>query len=272
MRALKALCLPALLLLCCFVCRAQDQTQLSGNWHLAGSWDPASNDTRLILSLGVNGNRVFGWADLQTDCRAEGTRTADGFSVHGQIAPDGTFLLLNSEDPKEAKQFSISGRVPEPGSANWSGRFDFAHIRKTKKCPPSITGDFVATPLPPLKGVYSGILLLRDRSSVAVTVEISQGELVTFQTEPGHIDGEVPLNATMTVKGSICPTETLTADSSHASSSQIEGDQFLLVFPLNDGAKVLLAGEYTDASENKLRVSLSCPGKDAGAGGFLTRQ
>jgi hypothetical protein len=153
-----------------------------------------------------------------------------------------------------------------------SGSFRFAHIRETKKCSPTVSGDFVATQLPPLKGTYSGTLLLRDRSSVTVTVDIDQGELVTFESEPDHVRGEVPLNATITVNGSIYPTETLTADASHDSSSRIEGDGFLLVFPLDKGAKVLLGGEYTDASENKLRVLLSYPGKDAGAGGFLTRR
>jgi hypothetical protein len=273
MRAARwnSLYLPALFLMACSVSRAQDQTALSGNWHLTGSWDSKTNDPRLILSLGVNGDRVFGAGDLQTQCPAEGSGTGASFSVHGQISSEGTFFLADSEDP-EAVLISISGKVPEPGSKQWSGSFRFVHIRDTKKCSPTVSGEFVATHLPPLKGTYSGTLLLRDRSSVTVTVDIDQGELILFDSEPSHVQGEVPLKATMTVNGSIHPTETLTADASHDSSSRIDGDGFLLVFPLDKGAKILLVGEYTDAREKTLRVLLSYPGKDLGASGFLTRR
>jgi hypothetical protein len=268
MRVLRSLCLPAPFLMSCIVCRAQDRASLSGNWHLAGSWKPTTNGTRLILSLGVNGDKVFGQGHLQIHCPGYGTGL--GFSVHGQIAPDGTFVLADSDDPKAVKEISISGKVPDPGLGQWSGNFRLGH--SAGKCPTSVSSDFVATPLPPLKGIYSGTPVLRDRSSVTVTVDINQGELVTFESEPGHVDGEVPLNATMTVNGSIYPSETLTADASHYSSSRMEGDEFLLVFPLDGGAKIMLAGSYTDASERELRVLLSCPSKDIGAGGFLRRQ
>jgi hypothetical protein len=269
MRAVK-LYLPTLFLMCCSVCRGQDSTALSGNWLLTGSWDSKTNDTRLSLSLGVNGDRIFGAGDLQTHCPAEGSGTGVRFSIHGRIAADGTFLLADSDDPL-VRKISINGKVPESGSAQWPGSFRFDHIRQTKKCSPTVSGDFAATSLPRLQGLYSGTLLLRDRSSVAVTVDIDQGELVTFESEPSQVEGEVPLNATMTLNGSIYPTEILTADTSHDSSSRVEGDGWLLVFPLDNSATVMLAGEYTDASEDTLRVLLSYSGRDVGAGGFLTR-
>jgi hypothetical protein len=223
----------------------------------------------LILSLGVNGDKVIGQGDLQFHCSA-GSGVGVTFSVHGQIASDGTFLLADSDDPKAAEEISIRGKIPEPGSGQWSG--SFRYLRETRKCPTGVSGDFVATPLPSLKGIYSGTLLLMDQSSVAVTVDINQGELVTFESEPGHVRGELPLNGTMTVNGSIYPSGTLTADASHDFSSRIQGDELLLIFPLDNGAQVMLTGAYTDASENKLRVLLSYLGRDVGAAGFLTRR
>jgi hypothetical protein len=267
MRALRVLSLLAVFLVSSLVCPAQDQSSLSGNWHLTGSWN-STTETRLTLSLGVKGDTAIGEGDLQFHCPS-GWGIGVTFSVRGQIASDGNFLLTDSDDPEAAQEFSISGKVPEPGSGQWAG--SFRYLRETRRCPAGVSGDFLATPLPPLKGIYSGTLLLPDRSSVAVTVDINQGELVTFESEPGQVRGAVALNGTMTVNGSIYPSEALTADASRDSSSRMQGDTLLLVFPLENGAQVTLTGTYTDASENKLRVLLSYLGRDAGAIGFLTR-
>jgi hypothetical protein len=151
--------------------------------------------------------------------------------LHARIASDGTFLLLGEyNEPK----ISISGKVPEAGSAQWSGSF------------------VVGTP-------------------VTVTVDVNQGELVTFD-DAGDLWGEIPLNATMTLNGSLLASETLTADASRPSSSRMQGDNWLLVFPAGTEFSVLLAGEIIDPSLNKLRTTFSYPSKDFAAAGFLTRR
>jgi hypothetical protein len=263
MRALKVLTLPALFLVCC-VCRGQDQSTLSGNWHLTGSWDHHVNDPHFFLSLGVKGDRVFGSGDIQTQC------AGSVFLLHGRIASDGTFLLLaETNNPGTGSEISISGKVPEAGLAQWSGSFVVSHI--LEKCPARVAGDFVATQVSPLKGVYSGTLLSKEQAPVTVTVDINQGELVTFG-DAGDLLGEVPLNATMTLNGSLFISETLTADASRPSSSRMQGDNWLLVFPVGTEFSVLLAGEITDPSLNRLRATLSYPSKDFAATGFLTRR
>lgn len=263
MRGLKLLSLPALFLACCSV--GQDQSSLSGNWHLTGSWGHQPGDTtRFFLSLGVTGDRVFGSGDLQTQC------AGSAFLLHGRIASDGTFVLLaEGNDPKMGREISVHGKLPDAGLARWPGSFVASHI--LDKCPARVEGDFVATRVSPLKGVYSGTLLTKDRKPVTVTVDINQGELVTFN-DGDLLYGEVPLNATMTLNGSSFNSETLTADTSLPSSSRMQGDNWLLSFPVGGQFSVLLAGEITDASLNTLRATLSYPHKDFAATGVLARR
>jgi hypothetical protein len=55
MGASSVLSLLALFLASCLVCQAQDQTSLSGNWHLTGSWNPTANhdlSSRILLGSG----------------------------------------------------------------------------------------------------------------------------------------------------------------------------------------------------------------------------
>jgi hypothetical protein len=265
MRALKLLYLPSVFLVCCCVGRGQDQSSLSGNWHLTGSWEhKAKNTTRFFLSLGVVGDKVFGSGDLQTKC------TGSAFLLHGRIASDGTFLLVaEGNNPKTGREILVRGKIPDAGSTGWPGHFVVSHI--LDKCPSRIEGDFVAAKVSPLKGVYSGTLLTRDRKPITVTVDISQGELFTFD-DGNSFYGEVPLNATMTLNGSSFNSETLTAEASRPSSSRMQGDNWLLSFPVDSEFSVLLAGEVTDATLNTLRATLSYPSKDFAATGILTRR
>jgi hypothetical protein len=268
MPALRLRCLPALLLICCSVCRAQDLTTLNGNWHLAGSWDIHPNDVRLFFSLGVQGDEIFGSGDVWTSCEGGGA-----VPLHGRIASDGTFVLRSNYGiPKWERTFSITGKVPEAGSAQWSGRFVIDQTKK--KCPTQVTGDFLATRIPLLKGVYSGTLYSgADRTPVAMTLNINQEEMVTFEDQPGHVCGLIPLKATMTLNGPLYSSETLTGDPDPSHGCNImDGDIFLLLFPV--GARfALLDGKAMDASLSELRVTLGDPSKgDFAAGGFLTRR
>jgi hypothetical protein len=269
MRALRVNCLPALLFMCCSIFQGQDLTTLNGNWHLTGSWDYHPNDVRLFLSLGVQGDEIFGSGDIWTSCEGGGV-----VPLRGRISSDGTFVLhTNYGIPKWERKISISGTVPEAPSAQWSGRFVVGQTKK--KCPAQVAGDFVATPITRLNGFYSGTLLSADRTPVTVTVNISQGELVTFEDSPGHVLGALPLHATMTLAGPLFSSETLTADAAQPSCSpcsSMTGDIWVLLFPVGSEFHVRLEGNVTEPTLNKLRATLSYPGKDFAAGGFLTRR
>ena len=105
MRALKLLPLPALLLLCRSVSRGQDQTTLNGNWHLAGSWDHPSSHVRVFLSLGIEGNNIFGSGDIWTSCEGGG---AVPVRLEGD-ATDPTLNKLRATLSYPSKDFAAAG-------------------------------------------------------------------------------------------------------------------------------------------------------------------
>jgi hypothetical protein len=272
MRTLRLLCLPALFVMCCSVCRAQDLTMLNGNWHLTGSWNIHPNDVRLFFSLGVQGDEIFGSGDVWTSCEGGGA-----VPLHGRIASDGTFVLRSNYGiPKWERDFSISGKIPQVGSAQWSGRFITGQTKK--KCPAHVEGDFVATRVPLLTGVYSGTLYSgsarsADRTPVTVTLNITQEEMVTFEDQPGHVCGLIPLKATITLNGPLYSSDTLTANPNPSHGCNVmDGDTFQLLFPV--GARfALLGGRAMEASLSQLDVTFGDPSKGGfAASGFLTRR
>ena len=210
--------------------------------------------------------------------------------LEGQIAEDGTFVLTDGNS-KPPQRMTISGRIPESGSeqswatwppAMWPGNYNFSLDTARGEC--STGGDFVATQLPPLSGIFSGTLQLADHSGkVVVTVEMNQADLVTFETPTGSL-GRVPLQATMTLSGSDkFPSEGLTTATS--GPSEIRGDEFFLAFSTKNGEQLMLSGAfvaftwqkllptgvYVPVSEQKLRVHLYHQGMEDLAGGTLTR-
>lgn len=265
----------ALFLISCLLSHAQEKvdrrTVLNGNWHLSGMWGAPTETPHLILSLGVSGNEVFGGADLDVHChtnanekRSEGMGTQ--FHVEGRIEPDGTFFLKPwAGEFGDPELIRIRGRIPKRSAAQWPGRVEFDFSRLRRPCNPgALTEDFVATRLPLLSGEYSGTVHLNYGSQGKISLQITQGELVTFKTKLGRVAGQIPLNATMTLTASstflldpsIFSAEKLTADTSGLAKSRLEGDQFILVFPTKDGYGLEVYGSYTDASEKTLRVHL----------------
>jgi hypothetical protein len=269
MRAPKLLYLVAVVFVCCFTCGAQDSTAINGNWHLTGSWNSRLESPQLILSLGMARDKLLGMGSFQFNC-PNNVGLGITLVLAGQIAADGAFLLTEPQLAKsnDSVTMTISGKIPDPASGQWSGTYSFTKETKHGKC--STADNFVATKLPPLSGVFSGTLRLLDRSEVAVTVDISQGELVTFETPTGTL-GRVPLQATMTLSGSDkFPSKRLNTDTSVA--NRVQGNGFFLQFPANNGERISLGGDYIDASVQNLRVQLRGSGLDALAFGTLTRQ
>ncbi|HYM76546.1 MAG TPA: hypothetical protein VE377_11260 [Candidatus Dormibacteraeota bacterium] len=271
--------LPAVVLTGCVACMAQGQfkgaTALTGNWHLTGSWTMPLADPRLTVSLEVDGENVRGGGDLQSFCETDHTGSGTSFFLAGKVSADGSFVLtdpsFSQTTSKSRNPISISGTLPAPGSKQWSGRFYFPPMGRSQ-CAGEFTGEFTATPLPALKGVYTGKLNLADYSTALVTIEVDQGERVS-------------LTAKLSVgKWSKFPAQAPTAYISDPSSSYVSGDEVFLSFPADNGAGVKLMGSFTDASAQRLQFvvsnlragpagsALDYIGVRLGGAGVLTRQ
>ena len=281
MRASMLLCLPAVVLLCCFVCRAQDSTTIRGNWQLIGLRDSHPENLWLTASLGVDGDKVLGGVHVGFRC-PNNVGFGSALDLKGGIALDGTFLLTDS-NPKVPYTITIGGKIPQSGSEQWPGTYSFSTESARGKC--SMEGNFIATKLPPLSGGFSGSLqITRTRQltetlqlpdmrtfpledhpgEVIVTVDISQSDILSVETPTGSL-GQVPLQATMTLSGSdLFPSGKLTSV-----TGQIYGDCFRLHFSGNHGEQIMLGSDHVDASTHKIQAMLT-GGVNVIAGGSLT--
>jgi len=267
----------------------KDYSALKGNWHLTGGWEETQQEPRLTLSMGVDGNKIYGDGDLQVPgCGLS-------FSVIGQIASDGTFVLSIPKPTRAQAEdstfpsLSISGGVPAQGSMEWTGSFTASSMGNVK-CP-KLSGDFVASQLPQLDGTYSGTIPSHvggsaTGTSLNISVNMKQG--IFTSTDEGEfslpelspaarMSHYLPLTGTITVSGfTDLPSKEITASAIADHHSRMQGDQFILYFRLEGGSTMMLTGSMTDSSERAVRALLSYrdknPDTTVGGMGILTRR
>ena len=135
--------------------------------------------------MGLVDDKIYGEGDLVLYCGEPGKGGMEGGDIffNGQIAPVGTFSLhgfspINNE--LSAPDFSIAGSLPAPGSTQWRGRWSTGPTHSKERGCPAMQGDVVAMHLPDLKGIFAGTVHDRDGAQSEVSLEIEQGQLVSF--------------------------------------------------------------------------------------------
>ena len=274
-------CVPFVFFSClCLASPAQDAPEdysaLNGSWYLAGGWEAPQQDPRLTLSMAVDGNKVYGDGDLQVPgCGLS-------FSVIGQIASDGTFVLNlqkpvgDRADDNTFPSLSISGKVPAQGSTEWAGSFNTSSMGNGE-CPrPS--GEFVASQLPQLEGNYSGTIpsFVGSAPGTPLSISVNMTQGISTSTDEGEssspevspaarVSHYVPLRGTITISGfTDVPSQDITLTAVEDHNSRMQGDEFILFFRLEDGSLMMLAGSKTDSSGQTVLASISYFGKDQG--------
>jgi hypothetical protein len=113
MRVRRLSFLPVLLPLLCLASFAQDAPErysaLNGNWHLTGGWEIPLQSPRLTLSMGVDGDKIYGKGDFQMNCPDNHSGLGMSFEAQGEIASDGSFVL-NVNGPEALSDLS-SARI-----------------------------------------------------------------------------------------------------------------------------------------------------------------
>src|SRR6202521_1359450 len=140
------------------------------------------------------------------------------------IAADGAFQLTQSSP--RAITVVLNGSVPKDATG-WSGSITTTDSPGLPGCVSTQTNAFVATPLLPLNGTYTGTLAgTAFGTGVNVSLQISQGAPATSTRSSGPDYVYVPPNATITVLGLTCFKQGTTASSGSISSSpsSIAGD------------------------------------------------
>jgi len=271
----RRFCLLPLLLLCFYLsCSAQSDHQnysvLNGNWHLGGTGAKS-----IDFTFGVDGNTIYGEGYLGFSCK-HGTRSA-GFRgdvvIEGPIAADGSFVLSNPYTyivPENV--LTIHGRLPGPGSDQWSGGFALsAFTAKTSPSPEECeadSGDFTATRLPDLRGVYTGSfganqIIYRQNPEIEgyVSLEITQGELTATSLTgmAGHVfaaNGKITITGSSKINSGAYTS--IPVSGFEVNSKVYGGRNFRLQFlHQSNGTNFTVDGETDKADENRLHIRIS---------------
>ena len=260
---------------------------LTGNWLLAGhlssfpnptSFSNPNIGTNLSAAIFVSGQQVTAQGYLQVQCSA-----SSGFGelvlLSGSLANDGTFTLTIPSSPviPTFQQLSIAGHVPTSASStSWAGRYIITYPSdfqpSSSLCSRTQTAALIATPIPPLSGIYAGPASTFQTASGSIgsnaTLSLSvEQETPIFNSGPipsgnpvfsNSLIGELPLTATITVTGSPCFTSGTTV--AEQSSNVIGGGIYLLNLTMNDGSVMFLSGTLGDATLSTVGVNYRVSG------------
>jgi hypothetical protein len=255
MRVERLAMFPIVLSLLCLACHGEDvpgaYKVLNGNWRLTPVVDDASPSAsvstefgRMTLTLGIDGNRIYGEGTLEINCPND--RMGFDAFVDGQISPEGTFVLMNLQlgTNLPAGSVVIKGSLPANGATEWRGQFSSQLKGRNGSCVP-VMGEIVASQLPALKGIFLGTVQAQDGLKSDVTMEIAQGEFITTDVPVPGYSHCVPLNVTMTIKNATGPvwgTFSKTVDENRKRCNRMAGENLILEFTTIDGATLRVFG------------------------------
>jgi len=218
---------------------------LNGNWNLAGN-RALLQFPLLSLSLIVNGSQITANGDEGVQCSNRLGGVGGSFSLTGQLASDGTFVLAESPvDANNSIQVAVTGTAPTAGSNTWAGTYSFTDLAGYTSCLVNQSGPLVAAPLSPFTGTYAGILTSSSGNDAVISLAVTQGGPTTTPSGSYYL----PVTVNATVSGSLCFTSGTTSTSS---ISKIQGDQASLSLTMTDGSLVLINATFADPSESTL--------------------
>lgn len=239
---------------------------LAGNWLIAGPMPTngfnESPGFRLALTFDVTGNNVTASGFGSNSCSNAESSFGFGSLATGTIAADGSFSLQTpSSFPDLA--MSIQGNVPKVTGSPWVGSYtvSLAPPRVPVTCDTNVTGTFTATPFPLVSGVYAGtgttsaiVNGVLTTSPIAFQVTLHQGGTVTNPVTGTSLSSNSALSGSIRVQGSPCFTSGVTGV---MPPSEVEGNQVVANFMMDDGSTLSILGSITDATETRIMTHVA---------------
>ena len=239
-------------------------SQLEGKWQITGNRE-LKQYPLISLEIHVNGNDVTATGDLSQTCTTSArsgsgfTGLGSSFGIVGKLSADGSFTLRPEPWPHPERlpekftqaahiELTINGKLPAAGSAVWTGSYTITGYHT--QCNFDQTGEFTASRMVPLTGIFSGRLMLGwTQKMFQFNFTAKQGDFISHERKMGLSPIKyLPLTGTITVKGSPC-FEHGAAEVSLL--NLIRGDLVSLEFTMDDGSKVSFQA-YTNPQETEL--------------------
>jgi hypothetical protein len=239
-----------------FAAAVPTPTDINHNWLLTGSLPvlgttvPGTGEQlNLAVTLSTNGTQLSGFGTYTENCA--GLTGAAGFPISGSIDSTGVFTATAGEQ-NPGVSLSFTGTAPTKSEGTWSGTYTYVN----PGCSTPISGKYTATALGTLTGTYTGSTSLAPTYSpligtpVTITVQLQQGTVVP---PPNGTNEYYPyaLTGTISVSGASC-FHTGTFASVDMYDTDIAGNNFTLVFNMDDGSQYTMGGQFTDIAANTL--------------------
>jgi len=245
-------------------------SSLNGNWRLSTAGGGFENPDQ-YFTLGVYGSTIFAQGTLSISCTRDGKPLAiePEVSLRGEIRSDGSFTLENPESPisTEAHGTTITGKLPAAGK--WSGSIAVAAFQyqvpgqSMRDCR-AASGDFAATPLPPVNGTYSGVIYTgKPEPDGYVTLTVSQGQFSPVSCA-GRYGREIQARGRIVVTGSSqFPSGTFETEGDFCGSS-MNGSRFQIgFFHKGDTTDLSASGKIDPSDDSRIQLTLHYVYRDA---------
>jgi hypothetical protein len=258
---------------------------LKGNWlvtgvlPISGPVFPLPTQFGLALTLDVVNGQVLADSTNFYPC-TNGAVGGSGSMAPAAIAADGTFTLqtLQIAGFTPTVVMTIHGTLPKTLGASWSGTYSATN--SNTGCVP-VSGTFIAEPIQPVTGTFSGTGSLGSPNSHIVTapiltITLQQGGPASLDPPLGNslVNSASALSGTISVAGFPC----FTTGTANIPSGSVIGDLVDAQFTMNDGSRLLLIGSIPDPSVASIRLTSllvnggGCNGWFGSSGTILTKQ
>ena len=233
---------------------------LNGNWWITGDMPAipgnlASEKFGMAATFDVVDSIIY---TSLTDFYPCGNTSAGG---SGAMAPaslnsDGSFTLqtVNGMVPSTI-QLTVKATSPAAVGQTWTG--SFSGTNANSGCVP-VQGSFTATPIAMFNGTFSGTGSMGQQNTnlvkqLTVALTLTQGGPASLDAKPtvDLVNSVNSLTGTVTVGGSPCFTSGTTA----SVQSGIAGNNFDLIFTMDDGSMLHIGGYAPDPTLASLTIS-----------------
>ena len=249
---------------------------LAGNWLIVGpmptnvfSLPPVASTFRLAMTFDVTGNNIAAAGFANAPCAPvspppplpilSASSVSFGTDATGTIATDGSFSLQTPANLPVAS-ISIQGKVPQTNSAGWSGSYT-ASLNSSLglPCTGSFGGPFTATSFPLISGVYVGAgssqtTLNGPETPVTFQVTLQQGGTVVDNVTGKPFTSNLVLTGSIRVQGLPCFASGVT---SSTPPSEVEGNQLVAAFTMDDGSTLTIEGALADSTETRITANVA---------------
>lgn len=220
----------------------RNPASLGGNWLLVGSmpsYYASTQQPEITVTIDVDGSNIKANGFGNYPCGS--FSSSFQFELNGAIDKNGSFNLAQ-KGVYQNQEVTISGQAPIAGGA-WLGNYI---LNFGGSCAASLSGNFNATPISQIKGVYAGTLTGAPRHNdpqslppLKVQLTLQQGSSATDPTTGKTVTSNLPITANIQVENSSCFT-------SGTASGQIRGNFISAKLSMDTGGWIIFNATFSD--------------------------